>query len=141
MTSLSHTRPFEYCPDKRLIVATNIDGNRIIPIKSAHMDGLLYDDSKLLQSCPYAKSREECMDKMRSRDIFLTLNSQSDIVSGKCGNLNTLASKIPVCSPGMSRLTQAIIQSPGSSASQITLAQEISSTCNFPAYPSPIPPN
>jgi hypothetical protein len=151
MTSVSHTHPFKYCPDKRLLVASNVDGNQIMPVKSAHMGninptsgglgGLLYDDLKLLQSCPYEKSREDCMDRIRSRDIFLALHGQPDIVNGKCGNLNTLASIIPVCSPGMSRLTQAIIQSPGSSATQTILAQEISSTCHFPIETSPIPPN
>ena len=74
MTSLSHTKPFASCPDKTLIQSKVVNSSFMYPDQSACLSTKpLFDDADLRQKCPYAKTQEHCMDRLRSQGIFKNL--------------------------------------------------------------------
>jgi len=136
MTSLSYTKPFASCPDKTLIQSKVVNSGFMYPDQSACLSTKpLFDDADLRQKCPYAKTQEHCMDRLRSQGIFKNLNNQPDLVQGQCGSLEVLANSLQFCTHGMQELTNGIITNSKTLSDQQTMALEISQVCKF-AVPS-----
>lgn len=139
MTSISYTKPFASCPDKTLIQSKVTNSGSMYPDQSACLSTKpLFDDADLRQKCQYVKSREHCMDRLRSQGIFKNLNNQPDLVRGQCGSLEVLANSLHFCTTGMQDLTSGIITNPSTLSDQQTMAREISQVCKFPVPTMPI---
>lgn len=143
MTSISYTKPFSKCPDKILIQSEVVNSNLMYQDQSACLSAKpLFNDADLRQKCQFSKTQQDCMDHLRSQGIFKNLNSQSDLVHGKCGSLEVLANSLNFCTDGMHKLTSGIISNSSSPGDQQTMAREISQVCQFEnPVPRPLKPS
>ena len=96
-----------------------------IPIETACLHGkMLYSSVNLLESCPFAKTQEKCMDDLRSRSIFQNIPEHTN-------NLSTLTNAVNICTPGMKSLVEKINSDRHSSSVDKIRANELQQICKF----------
>ena len=96
-----------------------------VPYATACLHGkMVYSDVNLLESCPFAKTQDKCMDDLRSRSIFQNIPEHTK-------DLSTLANAMNICTPGMKALVQEINVDKQSSSADKIRANELQQICKF----------
>lgn len=96
-----------------------------VPYETACLNGkILYNNVDLLKSCPFEKTREACLDDLRSRSIFQNIPSDRT-------DLSKLANAMNICTPGMKTLVSQIQSDIQSTSDDKIRANELTQICNF----------
>jgi hypothetical protein len=95
------------------------------PFETACLHGkMIYDNANLLQSCPFEKTRERCMDDLRSRLMFQNIPANTT-------DMARLANAMNICTPGMKSLIDQINLDSSSTTNDKIRANELTQICNF----------